>query len=107
MLRRLQVRRSDVQSAWSGIRPLAVDPRAKDTASALRDHIVLVGDDGLLTVTGAGLARHKLSESVSADTYDTGNHEPVTGKDRILVDRAKSPLISALFPANQTSLRFA
>ena len=48
----MQVRRSDVQSAWSGIRPLALDPRAKDTASALRDHIVLVGDDGLVTVTG-------------------------------------------------------
>ena len=28
-----QVRRSDVMSAWSGIRPLAVDPNAKDTAS--------------------------------------------------------------------------
>ena len=50
------MRRSDVQSAWSGIRPLALDPRAKDTASALRDHIVLVGDDGLVTVTGEALA---------------------------------------------------
>lgn len=48
-----QVRRSDVRSAWSGIRPLAVDPSAKDTASALRDHIVHVDTDGLVTVTGA------------------------------------------------------
>ena len=60
---RRQVRRSDVQSAWSGIRPLAVDPRAKDTASALRDHIVLLGDDGLVTVTGADSARRTLSMS--------------------------------------------
>ena len=48
-----QVRRSDVQSAWSGLRPLAVDPRAKDTASASRDHVVVTDPDGLITVTGA------------------------------------------------------
>lgn len=47
------VRRADVTSAWSGIRPLAVDPNAKDTASALRDHIVTADDNGLITVTGA------------------------------------------------------
>lgn len=47
------MRRADVTSAWSGIRPLAVDPTAKDTASALRDHIVLQDDNGLITVTGA------------------------------------------------------
>ena len=36
----VEVRRSDVQSAWSGLRPLAMDPNAADTASASRDHIV-------------------------------------------------------------------
>lgn len=46
------MRRADVTSAWSGIRPLAVDPTAKDTASALRDHIVLQDGNGLITVTG-------------------------------------------------------
>ena len=49
----VEVRRSDVQSAWSGLRPLAVDPNAKDTASASRDHIVTQDPDGLITVTGA------------------------------------------------------
>ena len=29
----LDVRRADVQSAWSGIRPLVKDPNAKDTQS--------------------------------------------------------------------------
>ena len=48
-----QVRRADVTSAWSGIRPLAIDPKAKDTASALRDHIVVKDDDGLVTITGS------------------------------------------------------
>ena len=35
----LVVRRSDVLSAWSGIRPLAIDPYAKDTSTASRDHV--------------------------------------------------------------------
>lgn len=48
----MQVRRADVTSAWSGIRPLAIDPKATDTASALRDHIVVKDDDGLITITG-------------------------------------------------------
>ena len=36
----LHVRRKDVLSAWSGIRPLALDPTSSDTASASRDHVV-------------------------------------------------------------------
>ena len=48
----VEVRRSDVQSAWSGLRPLAMDPNAADTASASRDHIVTQDPDGLITVTG-------------------------------------------------------
>ncbi|KAE9451319.1 hypothetical protein C3L33_16783, partial [Rhododendron williamsianum] len=46
------VRRVDVLSAWSGIRPLAMDPRAKNTESISRDHIVFEGYPGLVTVTG-------------------------------------------------------
>mmetsp|Transcript_44028 Transcript_44028/g.125591 ORF Transcript_44028/g.125591 Transcript_44028/m.125591 type:complete len:788 (+) Transcript_44028:64-2427(+) len=37
---KLEVRRRDVMSAWYGIRPLAVDPNAKDMSSASRDHVV-------------------------------------------------------------------
>lgn len=45
--------RGDVLSAWSGIRPLAVDPRAADTATASRDHLVLQHEaGGLITITG-------------------------------------------------------
>lgn len=36
----LQLRRRDVLSAWSGIRPLAKDPHARNTAQTSRDHIV-------------------------------------------------------------------
>ena len=39
-------------AAWSGIRPLATDPNAHDTASASRDHVATVDPDGMLTITG-------------------------------------------------------
>ncbi|XP_042032704.1 glycerol-3-phosphate dehydrogenase SDP6, mitochondrial-like [Salvia splendens] len=48
----VKVRRTDVLSAWSGIRPLAVDPRAKSTESISRDHVVCEDLPGLVTITG-------------------------------------------------------
>merc|ERR1719353_2419270 len=36
----LHVRRTDVMSAWYGIRPLCADPNAKDQSSVSRDHTV-------------------------------------------------------------------
>ncbi len=48
----IRVRRQDVLSTWSGIRPLAVDPTATNTADAVREHVVAMEPDGLLTVAG-------------------------------------------------------
>ena len=48
----VKVRRSDVLSAWRGIRPLATDPSANDTASIFRDHVVSTDLSGLVTITG-------------------------------------------------------
>lgn len=49
----LQVRRQDVLSAWSGIRPLATDPHAKDTASVSRDHVISVNErTGVVFISG-------------------------------------------------------
>ncbi|KAL3732021.1 hypothetical protein ACJRO7_028807 [Eucalyptus globulus] len=48
----VKVRRTDVLSAWSGIRPLAVDPSAKNTESISRDHVVCEDYPGLVTITG-------------------------------------------------------
>lgn len=42
----------DVLSAWSGIRPLAMDPNAKNTESISRDHVVCEDFPGLVTITG-------------------------------------------------------
>ena len=47
------VRRGDVLSAWSGIRPLVVNPNKKDTQSLARNHIIDVSDSNLITIAGA------------------------------------------------------
>lgn len=51
---RIEVRSSDVQSAWSGIRPLAVNPDADagNTQNILREHAVHVSPEKLVTITG-------------------------------------------------------
>lgn len=49
----LKVRRQDVLSAWSGIRPLATDPHAKDTSAVSRDHVISVNDKtGVVFISG-------------------------------------------------------
>ena len=48
----INVRRGDVLAAWSGIRPLVKDPKAKNTESLVRNHLVNVSPSGLLTCAG-------------------------------------------------------
>lgn len=49
----LKVRRQDVLSSWSGIRPLAIDPHAKDTASVSRDHVISINNtSGVIFISG-------------------------------------------------------
>lgn len=51
--RDLRVRRSDVQSAWRGWRPLAVDPHAPPGAPASRDHVISENPEtGILFIAG-------------------------------------------------------
>lgn len=44
--------RGEVSAAWSGIRPLALDPNAGSTENASRDHIVAKGPRGMITIAG-------------------------------------------------------
>ncbi|PNY25146.1 Glycerol-3-phosphate dehydrogenase, partial [Tolypocladium capitatum] len=44
--------RDDVLATWSGIRPLIKDPRAGNTESLVRSHLVAVSASGLLTCAG-------------------------------------------------------
>ncbi|CAK7238951.1 MAG: mitochondrial glycerol-3-phosphate dehydrogenase [Sporothrix thermara] len=48
----IKVRRGDVLAAWSGIRPLVKDPKAKNTESLVRNHLVDISPSGLLTCAG-------------------------------------------------------
>ncbi|KAF5133691.1 Glycerol-3-phosphate dehydrogenase, mitochondrial [Metarhizium anisopliae] len=48
----INVRRGDVLAAWSGIRPLVKDPKAKNTESLVRNHLVDISPSGLLTCAG-------------------------------------------------------
>lgn len=48
----INVRRGDVLAAWSGIRPLVRDPKAKKTEGLVRNHLITTSDSGLITVAG-------------------------------------------------------
>ncbi|CAL5218513.1 g200 [Coccomyxa viridis] len=78
----VEVRRSDVQSAWSGLRPLAMDPNAADTASASRDHIVTQDPDGLITVTGGKWTTYRLMAEDAIDKALAGGRLHAAGPCR-------------------------
>ncbi|KAK9070256.1 hypothetical protein SSX86_010656 [Deinandra increscens subsp. villosa] len=63
----VKVRRVDVLSAWSGIRPLAIDPKAKNTESISRDHVVCEDYPGLVTITGGKWTTYR---SMAEDAVD-------------------------------------
>jgi len=48
----INMQRSDILAAWSGIRPLVRDPNSKNTESLVRNHLVTVSPSGLLTCAG-------------------------------------------------------
>ena len=48
----ISVRRSDVLAAWSGIRPLVRDPKAKKTEGLVRNHLITTSPSGLITCSG-------------------------------------------------------
>lgn len=68
----VDVRRGDVLSAWSGIRPLVSDPNKDDTQSLARNHIVHVSDSKLVTIAGGkwttyrAMAEHTMDAAIKA-----------------------------------------
>ncbi|KAF9804233.1 hypothetical protein SFRURICE_020661 [Spodoptera frugiperda] len=63
----VEVRRGDVLSAWSGIRPLVSDPNKPDTQSLARNHIVHVSPAGLVTIAGGKWTTYR---AMAAETID-------------------------------------
>lgn len=49
----------DVLSCWAGIRPLVTDPSKKDTKSLARNHVVVVSNTGLVTITGGKFTTYR------------------------------------------------
>ena len=64
----IEVRRGDVLSAWSGIRPLVSDPNQPNTQSIARNHIVHVSPSGLVTIAGGKWTTYR---SMAEETIDT------------------------------------
>jgi len=82
----INVRRGDVLAAWSGIRPLVKDPKAKNTESLVRNHLVTMSDSGLLTCAGGKwttyrqMAEDAVDEAVKQFKLST---QPLTNVTRV------------------------
>ncbi|OZJ04545.1 hypothetical protein BZG36_02714 [Bifiguratus adelaidae] len=63
----VKVRRGDVLAAWSGIRPLVRDPAAKNTESLVRNHMINVSENKLLTIAGGKWTTYR---AMAAETVD-------------------------------------
>ncbi|KAL3281271.1 hypothetical protein HHI36_004484 [Cryptolaemus montrouzieri] len=63
----VEVRRGDVLSAWSGIRPLVSDPNKADTQSIARNHIIHVSKSNLVTIAGGKWTTYR---SMAEETID-------------------------------------
>ncbi len=59
--------RDDVLSVFAGLRPLVKAPNEHDTAALSRDHLVMVSDSGLVTVTGGKWTTYR---KMAEDTID-------------------------------------
>lgn len=68
----VKVRRGDVLSAWSGLRPLVKDPDAKDTQSLVRNHMINVSKAGLLTIAGGKWTTYR---AMAEETIDRAIQE--------------------------------
>ncbi|KAI5457241.1 FAD dependent oxidoreductase-domain-containing protein [Mariannaea sp. PMI_226] len=82
----INVRRGDVLAAWAGIRPLVKDPKAKNTESLVRNHLVDISPSGLLTCAGGKWTtyRQMAEECVDAAIAEYGlKPNPITNAPRV------------------------
>lgn len=63
----MDVSESDIKSAWSGIRPLVFDPKAKDTAQLARDHVIIDDPSGLITISGGKWTTYRFMAEEAVD----------------------------------------
>ncbi|EAL22149.1 hypothetical protein CNBC2870 [Cryptococcus deneoformans B-3501A] len=63
----VKVRRGDILSAWSGIRPLVKDPNSKNTESLVRNHMINTSKGGLLTIAGGKWTTYRAMAEETVD----------------------------------------
>ncbi|KAF2840755.1 DAO-domain-containing protein [Patellaria atrata CBS 101060] len=82
----INVRRGDVLAAWSGIRPLVRDPKAKKTEGLVRNHLITTSTSGLITCSGGKWTTYR---QMAEETVDEALQEfnlrthPLTSPPRI------------------------
>ncbi|ANB13241.1 glycerol-3-phosphate dehydrogenase [Sugiyamaella lignohabitans] len=78
---KIDVRRDDVQAAWSGVRPLVMDPAkmGEGTQGVVRNHLVTLSDSGLVTIAGGKWTTFRQMAQETVDTcIEQFNLSPVT-----------------------------
>ncbi|KDQ15149.1 hypothetical protein BOTBODRAFT_32138 [Botryobasidium botryosum FD-172 SS1] len=63
----IKVRRGDVLSAWSGLRPLVKDPSASSSANLVRNHLIHVSSSGLITLAGGKWTTYRAMAEETVD----------------------------------------
>ena len=63
----IKVRRGDVLSAWSGLRPLVRNPAAASTEGLVRNHMIYVSPSGLLTIAGGKWTTYRAMAQETVD----------------------------------------
>jgi glycerol-3-phosphate dehydrogenase len=63
----IKVRRGDVLSAWSGLRPLVRNPSAATTEGLVRNHMIYVSESGLLTIAGGKWTTYRAMAEETVD----------------------------------------
>ncbi|KAH9969801.1 DAO-domain-containing protein [Russula dissimulans] len=63
----IKVRRGDVLSAWSGLRPLVRNPAASSTEGLVRNHMIYVSPSGLLTIAGGKWTTYRAMAEETVD----------------------------------------
>ncbi|KAL2116934.1 hypothetical protein VTJ04DRAFT_9102 [Mycothermus thermophilus] len=93
----INVRRGDVLAAWSGLRPLVKDPKAKNTESLVRSHLVDISDSGLVTCAGGKWTTYRQMAEDCVDaavkhfnlrTRPLTNPPRISGSDKAVDDDA-------------------
>jgi glycerol-3-phosphate dehydrogenase len=94
----IKVRRGDVLSAWSGLRPLVRNPKASKSEGLVRSHLITYSDSGLLTIAGGKWTTYRAmaEETVDAAVRDFGLRPTgpcVTEKLRLLGSQGWYPTL--------------